>query len=345
MKTPPIPARDIVVIGTSTGGLEALRQLVAGLPSGFKAAVLVVMHIGPHDSILPSLLARTSVLPVRQARHGDLVEAGRILIAPPDFHLTVVRDGARCGVVLARTAKENHTRPAIDPLFRAAAAAFGARAIGVILTGALDDGTAGLAAIKACGGVAMVQDPSEALAPDMPSSAIDSVGVDHVLKLDEIPAALLRVIEANAQGGAASAADLPQAVPPWVEAENRFGMEGVEMHRLEELAKPSTFTCPDCHGTLWELNDQHPRRFRCHTGHAYSERNLVALQGDLVEDSLWGALRALQEKEMLLRRMADDALRNKQIAASLDYSAQARQAQHSAEILRGLLMAKADAST
>lgn len=343
MKNPPIPARDIVVIGTSTGGLEALRQLVAGLPSGFTPAVLVVMHIGPHDSILPSLLASTSVLPVRQARHGDLVEAGRILIAPPDLHLTVVRSGAQCSVVLARTAKENHTRPAIDPLFRAAAVAFGARAIGVILTGALDDGTAGLAAIKACGGVAVVQDPSEALAPDMPASAIDNVAVDHVLKLGEIPAALLRVVDANAQGSPAVGA--AQAVPPWVEDENRFGMEGVKMHRLEALAKPSTFTCPECHGTLWELNDQQPRRFRCHTGHAYSERNLVALQGELVEDSLWSAVRALQEKEMLLRRMADDALQNKHIAASLDYSAQARQAQRSAEILRGLITAKADEST
>lgn len=343
MKTPPIPARDIVVIGTSTGGVEALRQLVAGLPSGFKPAVLIVMHIGPHDSILPSLLARTSVLPVRQARHGDLVEAGRILVAPPDFHLTMVRDGGRCSVMLARTAKENHTRPAVDPLFRAAAAAFGARAIGVILTGALDDGTAGLAAIKACGGIAVVQDPSEALAPDMPSSAIDNVAVDHVLKLDEIPAALLRVVEANARGS--QAMDAAPAVPQWVEAENRFGMQGVEMHRLEELAKPSTFTCPECHGTLWELNDQQPRRFRCHTGHAYSERNLVALQGELVEDSIWSAVRALQEKEMLLRRMAEEALRNKHVAASLDYSAQARQAQQSAEVLRSLITAPADEST
>jgi len=342
MKTPPIPARDIVVIGTSTGGVEVLTRLVAGLPSGFKPAVLIVMHIGPHDSILPSLLARNSVLPVRQARHGDLVEAGRILVAPPDLHLTMVRDGARCSVVLARTAKENHTRPAIDPLFRAAAAAFGARAIGVILTGALDDGTAGLAAIKACGGVAVVQDPSEALAPAMPSSAIDNVAIDHVLKLDEIPPALSRLAEGNAQGS--PAVDAAPAVPTWVEAENRFGMQGVEMHRLEEFAKPSTFTCPDCHGTLWELNDQLPRRFRCHTGHAYTERNLVALQGELVEESIWGAVRALQEKEMLLRRMAEDALQNKHIAGSLDYSAQARQAQRSAEVLRGLIT-KADEGT
>lgn len=335
MKKPPIPARDIVVIGTSTGGLEALRLLVAGLPSGFAPAVLIVMHIGSHDTILPSLLARTSILPIRQACHGDLVEAGRILVAPPDFHLTLVRRDGECRVVLARTAKENHTRPAIDPLFRAAAAAFGQRAIGVILTGALDDGTAGLAAIKACGGAAVVQDPAEAMVPDMPSSAIDNVAVDHVLKLVEIPPLLVRLAETNMQH--LPPAGAPNDVPRWVELENKFAVEGVEMQSLDQLANPSTYTCPDCHGTLWELHDQRPRRFRCHTGHAYTERNLIALQGVLVEDAIWSAMRALQEKEMLLHRMADEALQNGQTAASDDYSAQARQARRSAEVLRGLV--------
>jgi two-component system chemotaxis response regulator CheB len=340
MKRPPIPARDIVVIGTSTGGMEALRLLVAGLPSGFSPAVLIVMHIGPHESILPSLLARTSILPVRQARHGDLVEAGRILVAAPDFHLTLVRDGAQCRVVLARTAKENHTRPAIDPLFRAAAAAFRERAIGVILTGALDDGTAGLAAIKACGGDAVVQDPAEAMVPDMPASAIDNVAVDQVLKLAEIPPALVRLADAKTQGriGAPGTRDVPQ----WVQLENKFAVEGVEMQSLDLLANPSTFTCPDCHGTLWELKDQRPRRFRCHTGHAYTERNLIALQGEQVEDAIWCAMRALQERELLLRRMAEDALQSKHIAASVDYTAQARQARQSAEVLRSLVTVQAD---
>jgi len=340
MKTPPIPARDIIAIGASTGGMEALRLLVAGLPSGYSPAVLIVMHIGAHDSILPSLLARTSILPVRQARHGDLVEAGRILVAPPDLHLTLERRGAECRVVLARTAKENHTRPAIDPLFRSAAATFGQRAVGVILTGALDDGTAGLMAIKDCGGSAVVQDPSEAMVPDMPASAIEHVAVDHVLKLDEIAPVLVRLAETNAQGN--SAAPGPQDVPRWVQLENRFAVEGMDMQSLEQLARPSTFTCPECHGSLWEMKDQQPRRFRCHTGHAYTERNLVALQGEAVEDSIWSAIRALREREMLLRSMAEDALQSKNVAVSVDFSAEARRAGRSAEVLRKLIAERSD---
>jgi two-component system chemotaxis response regulator CheB len=337
MTRSPIPARDIVVIGASTGGVEALRLLIAGLPSGFPAAVLIVMHIGNQNSILPSLLARTSTLPVRQARHGDLVEAGRILVAPPDMHLTVSREGAEIRVVLARTAKENYTRPAIDPLFRAAAVAFGARAIGVVLTGAMDDGTAGLAAIKACGGSAVVQDPGEALAPEMPLSAIDNVDVDHVVRLDQMPAMLERLIEAHLD--ARPAAQTPE-VPDWVRLENNFSAAGVEMDDLARLATPSTFTCPECQGNLWELRHLQPRRFRCHTGHAYTAVSLVAQQDQLVEDSIWSAVRALQEREMLLRKMAEEALVNKHIETAAEYTAQAGKAQHAAEVLRRLTTAK-----
>jgi two-component system, chemotaxis family, protein-glutamate methylesterase/glutaminase len=335
MKNPPSPATDIVVIGASTGGVEALRLLVAGLPSRFPPAVLIVMHIGTQHSILPSLLARTSILPVRQARHGDLVEGSRVLVAPPDLHLTLVREGAACRVVLARTAKENYTRPAIDPLFRSAAAVFGQRAVGVILTGGLDDGTAGLAAIKACGGTAIVQDPEEALAPGMPASAMENVDVDQVLPLEDIPPALIRLMDAQARFGAPTPRE--EDVPEWVKLENKFALEGVDMQSLDLLAKPSTYTCPECHGTLWELNDQRPRRFRCHTGHAYTERNLVALQGELVEDSIWTAVRALQEREMLLRRMAEEASLGKLPLAGADYTAQADEARRSAEVLRGLM--------
>lgn len=335
MKPTPIPATGLVVIGASTGGVEALSRLVAALPPRFPAAVLIVMHIGAHESILPALLARNSALPVRAAAHGDVIEAGRVLVAPPDFHLTLRRHAGACRVVLARTAKENYTRPAIDPLFRSAAALYGRRAIGVILTGALDDGTAGLAAIKACGGGAIVQDPAEALAPDMPLSAIENVAVDYVVRLDDIAATLLRLIEANAHAGGA----MPETndIPQWVTLENRFAVEGVEMVGLDALAKLSTFTCPECNGTLWELNDQRPRRFRCHTGHAYTERNLLAYQSELVENSVWYAVRALQEKHMLLSRMADEALLKDQTAIATEYRAEADKAQRGAEVLRHLI--------
>jgi two-component system chemotaxis response regulator CheB len=335
MKNPPVPATDVVVIGASTGGVEALRQLVAGLPSGFPAAVLIVTHIGRRDSILPSILASVSILPVRHARHGDLVEAGRILIAPPDLHLTLVRDGDECRVVLARTAKENFTRPAIDPLFRSAAATFGRRAIGVILTGALDDGTAGLAAIKACGGGTIVQDPDEAMAPEMPNSAIANVEVDHVLRLEEIPRTLAWIVNAGAQARAAIPRE--DEVPHWVHLENKFAVEGVDMDSLDKIAKPSTFTCPECHGALWEMENQKPLRFRCHTGHAYTERSLVALQVEAVEDAVWAAMRSLQERTMLLHKLAEEALTFDRVDAATEYTAQAAEAQQSAEVLRGLI--------
>ena len=336
MNNTPIPARDVVVVGASTGGVEALRQLVAGLPSGFPAGVLIVMHIGTNSTILPSLLARTSILPVRQAREGDLVEAGRILVAPPDLHLSIRREGEAYRVVLARTAKENHTRPAIDPLFRSAAAVVGERAIGVILTGALDDGTAGLAAIKACGGLAVVQDPDEALAPDMPISAIDNIEVDHVVRLAEMPPLLQRLIDARQAGAALK----PRQVPDWVRIENQFALEGVEMDNLARLAKPSTFTCPECHGTLWEIQDLRPHRFRCHTGHAYTAASLVTLQDDKVEDAVWSAMRALHEREMLLRTMAEEALLHKHVELAAEYTAQAGKAHEDAEVLRRLMTHK-----
>lgn len=337
MNNTPIPARDVVVVGASTGGVEALRQLVAGLPSGFPAAVLIVMHIGTQHTILPSLLARTSTLPVRQARDGDLVEAGRILVAPPDLHLTIKCEGEQYRVVLARTAKENYTRPAIDPLFRSAAAAVGQRVIGVILTGAMDDGTAGLAAIKACGGSAVVQDPDEALAPDMALSAIDTVEVDHVVRLAEMPLVLERLIDAQQAGATRTSREVPE----WVRIENQFALEGVEMDKLAQLAKPSTFTCPECHGTLWEVQDLRPHRFRCHTGHAYTASSLVALQDEKVEDALWSAMRALQEREMLLRKMAEEALASKHVDLAAEYTAQAGKAQDEAEVLRRLVGQKA----
>lgn len=294
MSQPPIfAADDVVVIGTSTGGVEALRTLVATLPVKFPAAVLVVMHVGHHDSILPSLLAGSTRLPVRHARDGDVLEPGRILVAPPDFHLVVMRDreegaggagraGRFCRVVLARSARENHARPAVDPLFRSAATAFGARAIGVILTGMLDDGTAGLQAIKACGGRAVVQLPEEAQAPDMPESALRNVEVDRVLRLADMGDALAVMVEENM----AAARSGPREAPEWVRLENRFALEDGGMEILSRIGAPSTYTCPECHGSLFELHGVVPKRFRCHTGHAFTERHLAVQQGEAVEESL-----------------------------------------------------------
>ncbi|WP_338763957.1 chemotaxis protein CheB [Massilia sp. METH4] len=339
-QSPIFAADDAVVVGTSTGGVEALRGFVAGLPSHFPAAVLVTMHIGHYESILPSLLAGATRLPVRHARDGDVIEPGRILVAPPDQHLMVTRDRAspdyHCRVTLSRGARENHARPAIDPLFRSAAAAFGPRAIGVILTGMLDDGTAGLQAIKACGGRAIVQTPDEALAADMPESAIRNVEIDRVLRLADMGPALEQMVEESL----AAARKVPRDVPEWVRLENRFVIEDGGMEQLSRMGTPSTFTCPECHGTLWELHGAAPKRFRCHTGHAFTERHLNAQQGEAVEESLWSAVRALQEKEKLLRQMADSAIAMGYAPTAAEYLEGAAAAQRDGEVLRRLLTAQ-----
>ena len=324
--------KPLIVIGASAGGVEALSVIFSSLPPDFPAAVLAVTHIGARDSVLPELLAKTSALPVRYARHGEPVFAGRILIAPPDQHMLVTSLDGQSVIELTRGPKENHTRPAIDPLFRTAAATVGARVIGVVLTGFLDDGTAGLAAIKACGGTAIVQQPSEAVAPSMPQSALLHVQVDQCLPVAQIGPALLALVV-----GRQSAAIAP-AIPEVTVVENRFARGGGDMEELRKIATPSTFTCPECHGALWELHAQQPRRFRCHTGHSFTATILAELQHEKAEDAIWAAVRALQEKQRLYESLAAKATAWRHAGTAIDYAAKAAQAREQAELLRSVLL-------
>jgi two-component system chemotaxis response regulator CheB len=215
-------------------------------------------------------------------------------VAPPDQHLHVLGETLH----LSRGAKEHHTRPAIDPLFVSAALARGPRTIGVLLTGRLDDGTAGLQAIKACGGIAVVQDPADADVPDMPASALRHVEVDHCVALQAMPR-LLVALTSNAGPGVAA----PKPPEPLVHEQALSLAKGDSMDHLTKFATPSTFVCPDCHGSLWEVRDVRPRRFRCHTGHAFTIRTLQDTLAIASEESLWNARRALQERLLLLREM------------------------------------------
>jgi two-component system, chemotaxis family, protein-glutamate methylesterase/glutaminase len=194
-----MPEYNIIAIGASAGGLEPLRQLVAGLPSGFAAAVFIVWHVSPtHPSLLPQILQFDGKLPVAHAQNGEIIQSGRIYVAPPDYHL-LVEDGC---VRLYHGPKENHSRPAIDPLFRTAAEVYGERVIGVVLTGMLFDGTAGLIAIKRHGGIAIVQDPAEAKYPSMPRSAIGHDHPDYVLPIAQIAEELRRLVQGEAHASA-----------------------------------------------------------------------------------------------------------------------------------------------
>ncbi|KAB8062016.1 chemotaxis protein CheB [Janthinobacterium sp. FT14W] len=327
----------LILIGASAGGVEALSAIFAALPASLPAPVLVVAHVGARKSLLPDILGKTSALPVRFAEEREPVHAGRILLAPPDRHMLVANLAGRAMVELTRGPKENHTRPAIDPLFRSAAAAFGAKVVGVILSGHLDDGTAGLQAIKACGGKALVQEPQDAAAPSMPQSAIDHVEVDWRLPAAEIGPALLAL--ASGKPAALKAVPPLQPAPQWIAVENRFARGVGNMEQLEKIAAPSTFTCPECQGTLWELHGQQPQRFRCHTGHSFTAHVLGELQHDKAEDAIWAAVRALQEKEKLYLNLAAKAQAWLHPGMAGDYAEKARQAGEQAEVLKRALLA------
>jgi two-component system, chemotaxis family, protein-glutamate methylesterase/glutaminase len=293
-----MPAPNVIVIGASTGGVATLFELAAALPAEINAVIGVVLHVGGNNSLMPELLTARGPLPAVHPQDGERLASGKIFVAPPDHHMMFTRNT----VSLTRGPRENHARPAIDPLFRSVALAWGPRAIGVVLTGALDDGTAGLAAIKECGGVAIVQDPRTAVDPSMPASALANVAVGACLPVADIPAALM-----------ARVGQVPPA--PANAARQRLMLENAifegkqtmqkTLEDLAVVAKPSALTCPECGGGLWELSNKKPLRYRCHTGHAFSARSLDSAQADLAEHSLWSSLRALRERELLLRRLAD----------------------------------------
>jgi len=311
--------QKLILIGASAGGVAALTHITAALPADLPATVLIVMHIGARHSLLPDILQKRCPLPVTHAVDRAPLLPGQVLIAPPDCHLTVEQHDGQPRARLWHGPKENYTRPAIDPLFRSAAAAFDGHVIGAILTGYLDDGTAGLQAIKACGGQAVVQDPLEAQVPDMPASAIGNVAVDHVLRIAEM-GALLTSLAARAHAPDAASAPPPEPppAPTWVNVENRFVQGQAGLPDLQRIGTPSGYTCPECGGALWQVNGAKPARLRCHTGHAFTARVLAHMQKDAVEAALWSALRALQEQQRLEQELLhDDPLRAEQLQADI----------------------------
>lgn len=291
-----MPTEQIICVGASAGGIEALRTLVAGLPANFSAPLLVVLHISPQSpGILGDILNRAGTLPAANAVDREHIRPGRIYVAPPDYHL-IVEPGL---VRLTRGPKENRFRPAIDPLFRSVASVFGPMAMGVILSGHLDDGTAGLRAIKQLGGTTIVQDPEDALFPSMPQSAMKHVRVDYCLPVTEIAGVLTRLASANVMGAEVG------EVPEEMKIENRIAREENAIESgVQKLGDPSSYACPECHGVLLQLKEENPLRFRCHTGHAYSVQSLLAEVNEKMEESLWSAIRSFEEGAMLMHQMA-----------------------------------------
>jgi two-component system chemotaxis response regulator CheB len=290
------PSR-IVVIGASAGGIDALGQLIRGLPADFAAPILVVIHI-PADApnLLPKILARAGTVRTKTAEDGERAENGVLYVAPPDRHLLIEPDGT---LRTPRGPRENRHRPSVDPLFRSAALAYGLNAIGVILSGSLDDGTAGLLAIERRGGMTIVQDPDEASYPSMPNSAIANVNVEHVLPIDDIAlqlAASVKEIRPPDKSGNKE---------PQMDLEKRIaGMDPDAFRGDARPGEPSAFSCPDCGGVLWQIEDGEFTRFRCRVGHAYSPESMLGAQGDVLEEALWTAMKTLDETARLAKRLA-----------------------------------------
>jgi len=301
-------ARRLVVIGASSGGLDALRSLLAGLPATFPAALCIVIHTSPESpGVLPQILGRVSRLPVVQACNGQRLENGRVYVAPPDRHLLVEPGRLR----VTKGPREHRFRPAIDPLFRSAAQVFGPAAIGVVLTGDLDDGPAGLWTIKTLGGTAVVQHPDDALYPSMPLHASAVVDVDYKVPLSRLPSLL---VELTSQ---APPEPVPPAVPRHIEVEVNIAKEQNPRDAgLEHVGTPSPYACPDCHGVLLEIEEEGRVRFRCHTGHAYSLKSLLAMMNQGIEDATSAAVRSLEEASLLMNQIGVELQRHDQIEAA-----------------------------
>lgn len=301
----------VVGVGASAGGVEALIGLVRALPAGLPAPVLIVLHLAPTGtSVLAGILGRHTALTVAAARHGDALRPGHVYVAPPDQHLRL-HDGV---VTLDREPRINGHRPAVDPLLQSIAETYGPRAVGAVLSGTRDDGTLGLARIKAAGGRCYVQDPDEALYPSMPENARRAVDVDGVLGVDALAAAI------------AAAAQQADAVA----ATNGGGME-ISERRATRLS------CPDCGGVLFEEIEHGVDRFACSIGHVYAPESLDEEQARQLESALWAAVRTLEDRADLLRRMARRAAARANEHTAAVHEAEAAQSLRRAEMIRQIV--------
>lgn len=325
--------KDIVVVGASMGGIEALQTLVRGLPEDFKGSVFIVLHTAPSSpNNLDRILGRAGPLPVRNARDWDPIELGQIYVAPADHHMLIERSGY---VRLSRGPKENRFRPAIDPLFRSAARGYGRRVVGVVLTGFLDDGTAGLWSIKERAGMTVVQSPEEAIAPAMPLSALRHVEVDFCVRLKEMGPLLARlaVTAVDEKGEKPVSEDLETEVK--IAQEDNAISSGIL-----KWGEPSLFACPECHGVLMQLKEGANLRFRCHTGHAYSLETLLSEITESTESTLWNAVRSVEESILLMKRIAKQLQEHGHKPEAQAFQQKIQVAEEQIRLLRAAIMRK-----
>ncbi len=322
--------RDIVVIGASAGGVEALMRVAEQLRPDIGAAVLVVLHLTPYaDSRLAERLNAAGEVHAAPAVDGEAIVPNRIYVAVPDRHLMV--EGQR--IRLSRGPRESRARPSIDVLFRSAAFACGPRVIGVVLTGMLDDGTAGLWAIKDHGGVAIVQSPDEAEYPSMPSSAAQHVAVDYSVRLAELPALLQSLAGEEISAPERSMGNRN------LEVENKLALgEGGLQSDVRSLGPPSFYTCPECHGSMVVIEEGSVKRFRCHTGHGFTAAALSESGLPEIERTLWTALAQLEERESLLSELERAARSQGEVDAARRHAVEASDTRRLAQEVRQLTL-------
>jgi two-component system chemotaxis response regulator CheB len=323
--------RDIIVVGTSAGGVEALSQVVRGLPSGLPASVFIVCHL-PADgrSVLPEILSRSGPLLASHPADGERFYPGHVYVAPPDYHLLL---GPKGRIRLNHGPRENHHCPAIDPLFRSAARYYGARVIGVVLTGALYDGTAGLMAIRAAGGLAVVQDPDDSLVSSMPLNAARVAGVDHVAPLNDLAALLVQLVHQplNAE----------QEAEPMDPIDRMPELADHDFHqqmRNDRRGEVTVMTCPECGGALWQVDEVGLLRFRCHVGHAFRGEVLLSEQTEAMETALWTAVRTFKERAILASQLAHQARAAGNAESASRFQEQAAQAARFGKLIQQLVL-------
>jgi two-component system, chemotaxis family, protein-glutamate methylesterase/glutaminase len=316
--------RDIIAIGGSLGAVDAVQRLCRELPAGLAATIFVVIHVGAEgNNLLASIFAAQSLILIKTAVDGEALQPGCGYVAPADHHLLVIGDVIRLG----RGPRENMARPAIDPLFRSVGMSFGPRAIAVVLTGLLNDGAAGLADVKRCGGITVVQSPADAVAPSMPLGALRGSDVDYRAPLADL-AGLLAELTTQEAG---PEVPIPEDVRS--EVEIALGRRS-DSEVLMTFAEPVALSCPACGGVLSQVKRWPPLRFRCQVGHAYTAEALTAEKEGTVDEAIRVALRIMEERAVLTRKMADDARKGGRAAAASSYDERVEESRAYAGVLR-----------
>jgi two-component system chemotaxis response regulator CheB len=283
---------QVIVVGTSAGGLAALTKLVRQLQPDFPIPILVVQHISSDatGNVLLDALNKNSSLTCAHAANKVQMKPGHLYLAPSDHHLMIEDDHT---LLVTKGAQENRSRPAIDPLFRSAAVTFGSGVIAILLTGYLNDGTSGMDAVKRCGGICIVQDPEDADYPDMPRNALNQVTIDYCVPVSEIGGLLYELI--------AKKVPKRRPVPKDILIETKIAKRVLsDLPSINALGEQVPFNCPGCGGVLWKIKQDSASRYRCHTGHAYTAASLLADQTMKIEETMWTALRMFEERRNLL---------------------------------------------